>query len=70
MSREEIEAFLMSGTRTGKVSTVRKDGRPHLAPIWFVLDSNKDNNNNNNKVLFSLLSMSLSKAKTCYEIHE
>ena len=46
MSREEIEAFLMSGTRTGKVSTVRKDGRPHLAPIWFVLDSNKDNNNN------------------------
>lgn len=35
----------MSGTRTGKVSTVRKDGRPHLAPIWFVLDSNKDNNN-------------------------
>ncbi|MGB8035036.1 MAG: PPOX class F420-dependent oxidoreductase, partial [Nitrososphaeraceae archaeon] len=45
MSKEEIEAFLMSGTRTGKVSTVRKDGRPHLAPIWFVLDSNKDNNN-------------------------
>jgi PPOX class probable F420-dependent enzyme len=45
MSREEIEAFLMSGTKTGKVSTVRKDGRPHLAPIWFVLDSNKDNNN-------------------------
>ncbi|MGB8022876.1 MAG: PPOX class F420-dependent oxidoreductase [Nitrososphaeraceae archaeon] len=41
MSKEEIEAFLMSGTRTGKVSTVRKDGRPHLAPIWFVLDSNK-----------------------------
>lgn len=46
MSREEIEAFLMSGTKTGKVSTVRKDGRPHLAPIWFVLDSNNDNNNN------------------------
>jgi len=45
MSREEIEAFLMSGTKTGKVSTVRKDGRPHLAPIWFVLNSNKDNNN-------------------------
>lgn len=53
MSREEIEAFLMSGTRTGKVSTVRKDGRPHLAPIWFVLDSNKDNNNNNNSIIFT-----------------
>jgi PPOX class probable F420-dependent enzyme len=44
MSKEEIEAFLMSGTRTGKISTVRKDGRPHLVPVWFVLDS-KDNNN-------------------------
>jgi PPOX class probable F420-dependent enzyme len=48
MSKEEIEAFLMSGTRTGKISTVRKDRRPHLVPIWFVLDSSKDNNNNNN----------------------
>jgi PPOX class probable F420-dependent enzyme len=46
MNNEEIEAFLMSGTRTGKISTVRKDGRPHLVPIWFVLDnSSKDNNN-------------------------
>jgi PPOX class probable F420-dependent enzyme len=46
MSKEEIGAFLMSGTRTGKISTVRKDRRPHLVPIWFVLDSSKDNNNN------------------------
>ncbi len=43
MSKEEIETFLMSGTRTGKISTVRQDGRPHLVPIWFILDS-KDNN--------------------------
>ena len=27
-----------SGTRTGKLATVREDGRPHVAPIWFVLD--------------------------------
>lgn len=29
---------LLAGTRTGVLSTVCKDGRPHAAPIWFVLD--------------------------------
>ena len=38
MSREEVRAFLAEGTRTGKLATVRKDGRPHVVPIWFVLD--------------------------------
>jgi PPOX class probable F420-dependent enzyme len=38
MSDDERRAFLMTGTRTGILSTVRKDGRPHAAPIWFVLD--------------------------------
>lgn len=38
MTPEEIREFLSSGTRTGKLSTVRADGRPHVAPIWFVLD--------------------------------
>jgi len=28
----------MTGTRTGKLAWVAKDGRPHVAPIWFVLD--------------------------------
>ncbi len=28
----------MAGTLTGKLATVRSDGRPHVAPIWFVLD--------------------------------
>ncbi|HSS10103.1 MAG TPA: PPOX class F420-dependent oxidoreductase, partial [Acidimicrobiales bacterium] len=31
-------AFLTEGTRTGKLATVRNDGRPHVTPIWFVLD--------------------------------
>jgi PPOX class probable F420-dependent enzyme len=35
---DEQKAFLLHGTRTGKLATVRKDGRPHVAPIWFVLD--------------------------------
>jgi PPOX class probable F420-dependent enzyme len=28
----------MEQPRTGKIATVRPDGRPHVAPIWFVLD--------------------------------
>lgn len=28
----------MSGTRTAKVATTRRDGRPHVVPVWFVLD--------------------------------
>lgn len=38
MSRAEAYDFLATGTRTGKLATVRADGRPHVAPIWFVLD--------------------------------
>jgi len=38
MTDDEWRAFVSAGTRTGKLSTVRADGRPHLAPVWFVLD--------------------------------
>lgn len=38
MSPERIYEFLGEGTRTGKLATVRPDGRPHVAPIWFVID--------------------------------
>ncbi len=38
MTREEWQSFAMEGTRTGKLATLRKDGRPHVTPIWFVLD--------------------------------
>lgn len=38
MGREEALAFLRTGTRTGKLATVRPDGRPHVAPIWFILE--------------------------------
>lgn len=29
--------FLMEGTRTAHLATVRADGRPHLKPVWFLL---------------------------------
>ena len=38
MARDEYLRFLMHGTRTGKLATAGADGRPHVAPIWFVLD--------------------------------
>ena len=38
MTDDERRAFLSAGTRTGVLSTVRRDGTPHAAPIWFVLD--------------------------------
>jgi PPOX class probable F420-dependent enzyme len=38
MSADETRAFLSEGRRTGKVATTRPDGRPHVAPIWFILD--------------------------------
>jgi PPOX class probable F420-dependent enzyme len=38
MSSEQAYRFLAEGRRTGKVATVRADGRPHVAPIWFALD--------------------------------
>ncbi|KOT79722.1 pyridoxamine 5-phosphate oxidase [Streptomyces rimosus subsp. pseudoverticillatus] len=38
MSKDEWQSFLSEGTRTGKLSTVRADGSPHIAPVWFLLD--------------------------------
>lgn len=38
MTVEEYTQFLTAGTRTGKLATVRQDGRPHIAPIWFEMD--------------------------------
>src|SRR6516162_1474775 len=41
MSSGEWHQFLLTGTRTAKAATVRPDGRPHLAPVWFVLDGDE-----------------------------
>ncbi|MEU3241611.1 MULTISPECIES: PPOX class F420-dependent oxidoreductase [unclassified Streptomyces] len=38
MTDEQWRAFVSEGTRTAKLSTVRADGSPHVAPIWFLLD--------------------------------
>jgi hypothetical protein len=41
MTEAEWRAFLGAGTRTGKLATTRPDGRPHVVPIWFVLDGDE-----------------------------
>ena len=38
MSPDEIREFLSAGTRTAHLATVRANGRPQAAPVWFVLD--------------------------------
>lgn len=41
MAPDEWRAFLLSGRRTAKLATVRSDGRPHVAPVWFTLDGDE-----------------------------
>jgi PPOX class probable F420-dependent enzyme len=38
MTTNQVRGFLGHGTRTAKVATVMQDGRPHVMPVWFVLD--------------------------------
>ena len=38
MSPDEYLEFMMERPRTAKLATVRADGRPHVAPVWFALD--------------------------------
>ena len=38
MSPDEVVAFMRDGSRTGKLAVTRKDGRPHVVPIWFDFD--------------------------------
>ena len=38
MTDEEYRSFMLGRARTAVLATVRADGRPHVAPIWFDLD--------------------------------
>ena len=41
MTEDQWRAFVSEGTRTGKLATVRDDGSPHVAPVWFLLDGDE-----------------------------
>ena len=38
MTDEQAYAFLAEGRRTGKLAVVRRDGRPMVTPVWFLVD--------------------------------
>jgi PPOX class probable F420-dependent enzyme len=38
MTDAEYKEFVLGRSRTAVLATVRADGRPHAAPIWFDLD--------------------------------
>jgi PPOX class probable F420-dependent enzyme len=38
MTEAEYRSFLLDRVRTAILATVRPDGRPHVAPVWFDLD--------------------------------
>jgi PPOX class probable F420-dependent enzyme len=50
MSKAEIGRFLMQGTFTGKLATVKKDGSSHVVPIWFVLDNRNSSSSRGGKI--------------------
>ncbi len=41
MTKSECKAFLLDGTKTGNIATVRIDGSPHVVPIWFYPDGDE-----------------------------
>ncbi|MER7566251.1 PPOX class F420-dependent oxidoreductase [Streptomyces sp. NPDC097941] len=42
MTEEQWRSFVLAGTRTAKLATHRRDGRPHVTPVWFLLDETAD----------------------------
>ena len=38
MTDPEVSAFLSEGTRTGMLSYTAADGRPLVAPVWFIVE--------------------------------
>ena len=38
MDEAELREFLRSPVRTATVATTRRDGRPHVAPVWYDVD--------------------------------
>jgi len=38
----KVVSFLSTGTRTGMLGYVAADGRPLVAPVWFVVDMDQD----------------------------
>lgn len=42
LADQDVRAFLTHGTRTGKIGWTTRDGRPAVAPIWFLVEGDGD----------------------------
>ena len=38
MDWPEASRFLLAGTRTAAIATIRRDGHPHVVPVWFTVE--------------------------------
>ena len=38
MTESEWKAFVLEGRRTAKLGTTRRDGSPHVVPVWIAMD--------------------------------
>lgn len=43
----EVVEFLAHGTRTGMLGWTAKDGRPLVAPVWFLVENDTENDTEN-----------------------
>jgi PPOX class probable F420-dependent enzyme len=59
MTGAEWRSFAMTGTRTGKLAVRRKDGRPHVTPVWFTLDGTDPDTPHGVSVVFTTGATSL-----------
>jgi len=41
MTNDEAYAFILERPRTAKLGTVRRDGRPHVVPVWVDIDDDR-----------------------------
>ena len=59
MTQDEVYTFLNSGTMTAKISSTGLNGKPHVAPVWFVVDGNPSQDIINIIITFTTFSKSL-----------
>lgn len=55
---DDVIAFLSEGTRTGMLGYLASDGRPLVAPVWFVVDGGE----------FVLVRIRPTKVRTAFDL--
>ena len=66
----EVSAFLQAGTRTGKLSYTGADGRPLVAPVWFIVEDGRLVFNTGNETAKGRALARDSRATLCVDLEE